>query len=746
VNAIEDIFGTALSTPAGGGGRPAPSDPPSPRQTAEAAPSPAVPENGPADVVPTTESMSRLAARVMGNWRVNVDHRRTSGVDARLTRAILAQTCTYTETQKQKLRAAGIGEEIYSPITNTKVRAAKALLMDIFQANGDYPFTLRPTADPELPQQVEEFVGATVKADVDRVFMALAQTGRVLTPQGEQMLQQIVGNLYASRYDDALHRREEAARIRAKRMEKRVQDYFDEGGFVDAFQQYVDYICTYGTGIIRGPIPKVRPVNVCKTARGVPKFVREYRVVPSFEAVNPCDCYPAPSAKDLDDGPLCIRVRYSSHELAQYVEKAQSKRKLGDKAEGWMWPTVQAVLDRNPRGCGMRLNTDPVDTERRAAEQDGVENPADCMMEGVLCYDSVRGSELIEIGVTRNRDGRPIEFRKYYQVETIVLDGYVVYCRIVDDRLGRPLVKGVFYELPGSWWGESIADKLTLVQSVMNNACKALMRNMAAASGPMYYVNDLSRLVDRDGSGLTVRPHKVWGFQTSMSSSLGVSSGAPMGVMDVPSKATELLAVWEKMKTQADDDSGIPAYTYGQASGNSGAMRTAQGLAIFTEAASRGMKMVIGTTDRLVTRKLVKKTADYILLYDPDFDIKGDCEVVPAGIMGKILRAQQSQERLQFINVVKGDPDLKQLIGPKGLVALLRPSVADLAINPDDVLPSEERVRELEQIQFLRALAEAQAGAAQAGAGGMEEDPLGGGGAPAEQPRPGSVAERRSAA
>ena len=195
------------------------------------------------------------------------------------------------------------------------------------------------------------------------------------------------------------------------------------------------------------------------------------------------------------------------------------------------------------------------------------------------------------------------------------------------------------------------------------------------------------------------------------------------------------------MKTQAEDDSGIPAYTYGQSSGNSGAMRTAQGLAIFTEAASRGMKMVIGTTDRLVTRRLVKKTVDYILLYDPDFDIKGDCEVVPSGVMGKVLRAQQDQQRVQFIQLIQRDQDFKQLLGPKGWMALLRPSIADLALNPDDILPSAERVRELEQIAELKMIFDAQSGAAQvAQAQGAQPAPEG------EPPAFGSVAERRNAA
>lgn len=726
MNAVEEIFGTALSAQD------------AERIEVRTQVGATVNRSGNPAEIPSTEAMSRLASRINANWRTNVDHRLEAGVDAKLRKAILAQTCNYTAEQKEKLRRAGISEEVYSPITNTKVRAAKALMMDLFQANGDYPFSLNPTSDPELPEQLEAEAMRSIEEDVSRLFSAVAAQGQMLTPQGEEMLKSMVSEAYRLRYDELQNRKEEIARNRARRMEKRVKDYFDEGGFVDAFQEYVNNVCTYGTGFIRGPIPTAKAVNVCRTKDGVPKISRELMVIPCYESVSPWDVYPAPDAKDIGDGPLCIRVKYSADTLHQYVAATKTKRDSGDKANGWMSNTVRSLLAKFPNG-GCKLTADPEDSARRMAERRGVDHPQDCTMEGILYYDAVRGSELIEIGITMTRQGKRITEAEFYNVEAIVIGGYVVYCRILDDRLSRPIVKGVFYELPGGWWGESVADKLALCQTTMNNAIKALFRNMAAASGPMYWINDITRIVDRDGSGTVVKPHKTFLFQPSASLALGATSGPPMGVMAVPSNAKELLAVWEQMKTQADDDSGIPAYTYGQASGNSGAMRTAQGLAIFTEAASRGMKMVISCTDRLVTRRLVKMTVDYIMLYDPDFDIKGDCEVVPAGIMGKILKAQQDQQRLQLLQMVTNNQYLLQMVGPKGVMALLRPSVADVAINPDDVLPSEERVRELEKIQDLQAIL----------GGGLQAQESGGEQVPQEEgaaPRPGSVAERRSAA
>lgn len=695
---ILEIFGAALSTPD------------SDQKVESSSGSVEIPADAPAAVIPTTFPMSRIANFVQTAFRTNVDHRRSSGVDDKLRKALLAQTCSYTPEQKEKMRKAGISEDIYAPITAVKVRAAKAMLVDIFQAAGDWPFTLKPTPDPDVPSQVEEEALDSVRRDIDKIYEGIRSAGiQSLPPKAQQILDGIIFNAYNTRYDEIQNKKEEFARLRAKRMEKKVQDYFAEGGFIDAFQEYVNYICVYGTGLILGPIPRIMPMNECKLDRktGAIKYKRVLKRIPTYEAVNPMDCYPAPDAKSVDEGALCIRIKYTSNELWRYANA--SKVKKTDVADGWFAGTVRALLDRYPNG-GCKIDSDPFDPIRRTQEKNGTDDTQDCTLEGIRCFASIRGSDLIEYGVTKNRDGSAIKYADFYQVETIVIGGFVVYCRILDDRIGRPVVKGVFYELPGSWWGESIADKVALCQNVMNNAIKSLMQNMAAASGPMYWINDVARLADKDGSGLKIRPHKMWAFQTSM---MG-ASGAPMGVISVPSNAQELIGVWDKMKTQADDDSGIPAYTYGQASGNSGAMRTAQGLAIFTEAASRGMKMVISTTDRLVTRALVKKTADYILLYDDNLELKGDCEVFPAGVMGKILRAQQDQQRLQLFNMVVNNQYLTQIVGVKGLMALLRPSLQDANINPDDVLPDEKRVRELEMLNDAIQIAQAQQAQAQA--------------------------------
>ena len=162
----------------------------------------------------------------------------------------------------------------------------------------------------------------------------------------------------------------------------------------------------------------------------------------------------------------------------------------------------------------------------------------------------------------------------------------------------------------------------------------------------------------------------------------------PMGVMEIPSRVDEALKIFQWGKVQSDEDSGIPAYTYGT-NVSGGAGRTASGLAMLTEAANRGMKAVINVTDRDVIRDIVMRTVRYNLVFDSDVSIKGDCEVNPSGVMGKILRQQEIQSLGQMANMMM-QPMVFQNLGPKPLIAVLRKMFeSNGMINIDDLFPSK---------------------------------------------------------
>jgi hypothetical protein len=541
-------------------------------------------------------------------------------------------------------------------------------------------------------------------------FVQICQmTGKIPSP--EEVFRYAEG-----RMDEVYRLEMEWAKVRAGRMETKIHDQLTEGGWIKAFADYANNVCTYGTAVIKGPVPRVVLQNEVKeTSLGTYKYGFAPKEILCYESVSPWDCYPTKGAKTIDEGDICIRVRFTTDELWQF-SNATAKGGRADKGE-WCIDTIQALLSLHPDG-GVSIQGQPYDMLRQQLENDGTDTANKCGLEGIEFFGNIRGSILSSLGFDSTQEDEPIDDDKFYEVDAIEIDGYVIYCKVINRCVGRPLSKGVFYESPESWWGDSIADKLKTVQKVMNSALRNLVMNMAMTSGPMFWVKDVSRLSDKSKDATKLAPWKVFRFNTGQ---LG-QNDIPMGAMEIPSRIDDALKILTWGKQQADEDSGIPAYTYGT-NVSGGAGRTASGLAMLTEAANRGMKTVINITDRDVIRDIVKRTVRYNLVYDSDVSIKGDCEVNPAGVMGMILREQESQRRKQLLNIMM-NPLVYQLVGPKAVLAILREEIKSHGIpNIDDVLPSKEKVAELELIQQIQQLSAAQQNVGLLGEG--EGDPAG---------------------
>lgn len=698
-----------------------------------------------------TASMCALADFVMKHMRVNYDARKTAGIDDRLKYAIMAQTCTFDDVQKKLIESFGLDpKRVYTPITSTKIRSVYSMLMELSQYGSDVPFEIHASPDPEVPQEVENEVLQQMYAEITQIFALFEQSGvKEIPPDAMEKLKAIIAKASSDVYDRVSNAKDEFARTRAARMQKKVWDLMFQGGFDKARMKCLSDFCTYGTTVMVGPVMRnvARNKSVTKKLKKGGKvrvIKRVIESIPTYERISPVDCYPSPDAEEVTDGVLCVRVRYTKEELWRYRRSSSD-----DKAEnegGWRDSAIARLLADNEYGC--RLNEFPVDRDVEDAENKGGEETRVCKFEGVRCFAYVYGHDLIELGITKSQDGETIDNDGFYYTETIVIGGLVVFCRIYDERMGMPLSKSVFYNVPGSWWGESIADKLVATQTTMNNAIISLLRNMGPASASMMWMNDVTRLVDKSPDGLAAEPGKIYAFASSYTGQ-SPSSGAPMGVLQIPSNASELLAVAKWATQQADIDSGIPAFAEGTGGSNGGALRTAEGLRTFTEHMSRGVKAIGRNYDEGVNCGPARLTADWVLINDDDMELKGDVEVRPIGIMGKILKAQNDQLRLQILNLCLNSQFMQGILGVKGILALFRPSLKDTNINPDDVAPSKERIEFLEGLEGLKQIvATIQAKQGISDVAAQTQNPGGGmspGVAPVEKVQ-GAVANRRGAA
>ena len=699
------------------------------------------------------EPVRGLGQLAMQEFRRNMEHRNATGIEKMLESAGLAANLKYTAVQKAILAGYKIDERNYRPLTAMFMRATKAALTKVLKSSGDKPYTLSPTPVPTIPKSATKEIVAKMAKEISDMF---AQNGGA-APADMDAFNMAMLQRVADMYDEVRRREAEWARVRCDRMDAKIHDQLVEGKFIDEALKMLDWICTYGTAVMVGPVPRVVPKRRCVEAdggaSGAMRYVCEYGVGLVYEAVNPWDCYPAPNAKSIEDGTFCRKVRYAPNVLWQFAEAQADNR-----PEGWRAATVKALLAKHPKG-GVRLNEDSSDAVRRSIERNAISTQDDCTLEGIQVFGSFRGSDIIDCGMLKTPDGTEIAYDRYYKTEVIVIDNFVVYCRVIDDRMGMPLAKVCLYETADSWWGMSIAEFLASAQSMQNNAFKNLTLNGGIASNGIFVCRDIDRVVSLDGApALALRAGRMLGFKGS---AMG-NNGDPIYALKIPDTAQSQIMVMEKAKEMANDDCGISLHMIGSTSNlGSGASRTASGLAMIMESGSSVIDMVICGIGRCLIVPVVKNTHSYLLINDPDVSIKGDVEVNPSGLVGAKLREAESQRRQQVAAMLGNHPVYSKALTVEAFFELLRPELDGIGVNPDKIIPSKER---MELYQQLMDIANAQAVAA----GQAEEPPAGETGAeptpeqanvarvegtPEEVaatqggvPAAGTVAERRSAA
>jgi hypothetical protein len=220
------------------------------------------------------------------------------------------------------------------------------------------------------------------------------------------------------------------------------------------------------------------------------------------------------------------------------------------------------------------------------------------------------------------------------------------------------------------------------IQEFCNATARALVNNMAMASGPMMEVNyeRLSPLEDE----MEIYPWKVW--QTRGAE---VGMGDTVKFFQPESNASELMLVYDKFEIKADDATSIPRYSHGNEKVG-GAGTTASGLSMLMNSAAKGIKAAIQNFDFGITRPAIEMMYYYNMMTSSDMSIKGDSKVVARGANALLLKDMAQARRNEFLGLTNNPVDLG-IIGEEGRATILR-AVADDFDMPG-IVPSKEVIR-----------------------------------------------------
>ena len=581
------------------------------------------------------------------------------------------------------------GSNIFMMITNVKCRAIESWVKDVMLPSGEKPWTIEPTPVPDLGEDIEVAIASRVEMEA-KMMMMQGGPGAVNLDMIEERIDEI--------RDDIKRDLMRKAVKQTIQMEDSLEDDLVEGHFYEVFADFIKDFATYQTAFMKGPVIRMRdvlkweqsPLEPGKKDPVVKKVLKR-----EWERVSPFDLYPGPSSRTLNDGYLCERMRVRPSELMAFrnvpgfdsasIDLILTQHRMG-ALKNWLWTDQErANLDDRPNEL-----EDTGDT-----------------IEVVAFNGPVQGKMLKEWGMK----GADIQEAFDYEVIVWLVDQYVIMARLNLHPLGRRHYYGASFEAnPDSIWGLSPPEILEDCQRVCNAAARAVVNNMAIASGPQVEVHE--DRVDPKEDIEDIYPWKVW---KTKSDELGQGKQAVYFYQPI-SMTAELMAVYDQFFKQAGEQLGVPAYEHGSPQVG-GAGKTAHGLSMLMSASSKIMKDAIGNIDKTLMKPIIYELWLNKMQFDGEFNKnnKGDIDIVARASEYLVIAEQLQIRRAEFLAMTMNPYDM-QIIGMAGRAKILKEVIKTLKM-PDDIIPDE----------MIDAMDMAQGQVASPGAPGM-----GPGGAPAQ--------------
>lgn len=575
-----------------------------------------------------------------------------------MLRAMRQRNGEYEPEKLTAIRANG-GSEVYMMITEVKCRAAESWLRDILLDTGMPPWDIQPTPIPDLsPAQDRE-----IQSIFEDAIVAILDQQQMAPDSGQLML------LREAVSQDYRFRLLQEAYNRAERMKHVIGDQFAQGGWVQAFNEFITDLVTYPAAFIKGPIVRRQRTlgwGQDETGRTVAQPVD--RIAPEYERVDPFNIYPEPGITNIDEGYL-----FEHHPMTRMA--------LSDLIgmPGYDDDAIRAVLEQ---GNGSSwINQDVKLTKEEEERKYYTEMRPTEIFDALEFWGKVSGQMLIDWGMDEKEVPDPA---REYDANVWIVGGYVIKAVLNYDPLGqKPYCKTSFIKSPGAFWGKGIPEIIEDLQSICNAAARALVNNMGISSGPQVEVN-LDRIPPNEDI-TQIHPWKIWQVTNDP-----VGSSAPAVRFNQPNdNSGQLMAVYERFSRMADDHSGIPAYLYGDLNVQ-GAGRTSSGLSMLMGSAGKGIRQVVMHIDFDVTKPIVERQYVYNMRYHEDESIKGDVDIMPRGAINLANKETMNVRRIEFLNATANPIDM-EIIGPDGRAAILREVVKGLQMPVDDIIPSREK-------------------------------------------------------
>ena len=509
------------------------------------------------------------------------------------------------------------GSNVYYGLTRQKCLTAYHRETDILFNRPDLPWQIEPTPEPEVP----------VKRVVDFLFSHMPeQIQQEIMMQGLDRMVDLLPKETFQMAEKAL------AHQACKKMSKVIEDQWREDKTSLKIKQGILEKVITGTCILKfGTTGRENMKWEC--GKDSFAFAKKTTYTPTTKHVSIFDVWFDPHAKlQVDNGTIdsCDYV-YERHKLTH-----AQMRDLADKP-AFIKEAIFEILRDGPEQKETTSDSDMRTIWGGAFEpkQTG--------------YDVYERTGYLTNKQLRDLGGIEVEGEDYDYVNMNIwyCAGRIIKAIKVPFKGSKLPYFVVPQEIaPGQLYGLGVPYKMRHSQTLLNSSIRLYIDTKANASGPITFVDE-DAWESSDAPEDALRP---WGMPR-IKVPVGKRLGDVVMFKEIPDVSEFLRPLIELSKHQADEESGIPAFSH--AAQNSELTKatggTASGMSMILGAADLAHKAAVRNIDDFLTTPLLESYYHWNMQFNPDEEIKGDMEVVALGTIGVMRQEVQAQRLVQLI-------------------------------------------------------------------------------------------------
>jgi hypothetical protein len=500
-----------------------------------------------------------------------------------------------------------IGSNVFMNITRAYVDFSAGRACDMLLPTDEANWDLRPTPMPDV--------------------IALMTSDKPLTmPPGVQLKPGAPSTI-----GEAATQMVNEAHKKVAKAKTRIEDWLEEGQFSAEQRKVIRDAAKVGVGILKGPFPSKRMARaiVRDEQTGDMTMQVQNKTAPESRCISYWNFYPDPACgEDIHRGSFVWeKDRITARQLRDLKGTKDS-----DGNPMYLEDTITRCLEEGP--------------QRRYADDDSYRAPDGEQYE-IWYYHGVANAEDLRAAGIDADDGEVLPV-----MVTMVNDRVIKAALSTLDSGSFPYDVMVWQERENHWAGIGVSRQVRSPQRIVNAGVRNLMDNAGLAAGPQFVMMKGALKPLGRGAKYGISPRKMW--ELDPDSSIDDVRKA-FAAIELPMLAEQLLNIVNFGLKMAEDVTGMSMLLQGQ---QGSATTTVGGMNILTNNSNTPLRAIAKLFDDRITVPHLLRYYEWLLMYGPEADEKGDYIVAARGSSALFERDAQNQAILQMAQFVK-DPDFR---------------------------------------------------------------------------------------